>query len=212
MSVREYKDLEVRIVGISGSLRDGSYSKLAMEVALQGAEELDAITRILGLTQFDLPFCNGIKTAEHEHEGVRSLRQEVREAHGILLSTPEYHGSFSGVLKNALDLMGFNEFEGKMVGLIGVSGGSLGAVNALNSLREIGRALHAWVIPLQVSIPNVRSAFDGAGKLRDDALRNRLLELGKQLTRFAYLHTSERTTEFVESWEEAPPNPGGGDR
>ncbi len=46
-----------------------------------------------------------------------SESEEVAGAQGIILGTPEYHGSFSGVLKNALDLMGFDEFEGKMIGL-----------------------------------------------------------------------------------------------
>jgi len=54
------------------------------------------------------------------------LREEVKQAHGIILGTPEYLGSYSGVLKNALDLMGFEEFEGKMLGLLGVSGGAMG--------------------------------------------------------------------------------------
>ena len=46
------------------------------------------------------------------------LRKEVKEAHGIIVGTPEYHGSLSGVLKNALDLMSFDEIEGKMMGLV----------------------------------------------------------------------------------------------
>ena len=48
------------------------------------------------------------------------------------------------MLKNVMDLMGFDEFQGKMIGLVGVSGGALGASNALATLRTIGRALHAW--------------------------------------------------------------------
>jgi FMN reductase len=70
---------------------------------------------------------------------VVNLRRKKR----IILVTPEYHGGYSGVLKNALDLMGFDEFEGKMLGLVGVSGGRMGAFGARNSLREVGRALHA---------------------------------------------------------------------
>jgi FMN reductase len=50
----------------------------------------------------------------------------------------------AGVLKNALDLMGFEEFEGKVVGLVAVSGGAMGGLSALNGLRDISRALHAW--------------------------------------------------------------------
>jgi len=65
---------------------------------------------------------------------------KVKRAQGILLATPEYHGGYSGVLKNALDLMGFDEFEGKMIGLVGVSGGNMGAFGALSSLRSVGRA------------------------------------------------------------------------
>ena len=75
-----------------------------------------------------------------------------------------------GVLKNAIDLMGFNEFQGKVVGLIGVAGGSTGAINGLNGLRTVGRALRAWVIPNQVSIPQAWEAFDKAGQLKDSNL------------------------------------------
>jgi multimeric flavodoxin WrbA len=93
------------------------------------------------------------------------LREEVKHAEGIILGTPEYHGGYSGVLKNALDLMGFEEFEGKMLGLVGVSGGAMGAFGAMNSLREVGRALHAWVVPDQASIPQAWQEFDETGKL-----------------------------------------------
>jgi multimeric flavodoxin WrbA len=61
----------------------------------------------------------------------------VRAAQGIILATPEYHGGYSGVLKNALDLMGFEEFEGKVRGLVGVSGGGMGAFGSLNNLRAV---------------------------------------------------------------------------
>ena len=69
---------------------------------------------------------------------VARLRSTVKRCHGLILGTPEYHGSFSGVLKNAIDLMGFEEFEGKMIGLVGVAGGAMGALSALASLRTIG--------------------------------------------------------------------------
>lgn len=58
----------------------------------------------------------------------------MRQSAGIILGTPEYHGSFSGVLKNAIDLTGFKELEARIVGLAGVSGGRPGAVNALKEL------------------------------------------------------------------------------
>ena len=200
----------VRVVGINGSLREGSYTRLALKLALQGAQEVGARTQLLELRDYELVFCNGKLGDDEAPPDVLRLRQAVRDAQGIILGTPEYHGSFSGVLKNALDLMGFEEFEGKMVGLVGVSGGKMGAINALNSLRMVGRALHAWVVPEQISIPQAWRTFDAAGNLKDPGLEGRLKDVGRQVARFAFLHNSEQVRDFLSMWESAPENPGGG--
>jgi len=105
--------------------------------------------------------------------------------------------------------MGFEEIEGKMIGLVGVSGGQTGSLNSLNSLRTIGRALHAWVIPEQVSIAEAWKVFDETGKLKDQELEKRLKEVGRQVARYAFLHTSEKALEFLRLWEGGPVNPGG---
>jgi FMN reductase len=184
---------------------------LALQIALQGAAEVGAETQLIDLATYDLAFCKGTGDEHSYPEGVDRLRKQVQATQGIVLGTPIYHGSFSGVLKNALDLMGFREFEGKMIGLVGVSGGRAGAINALDSLRAVGRVLHAWVIPEQASIPQAWQAFDASGKLKDAELEQRLLELGRQVARFAYLHSSDQAREFLRAWESAPPNPGAGD-
>lgn len=198
----------LRVVAISGSLRTTGYTVKALEVALEGVQEIGAQTQLIYLNEYDLVFCDGRDKKDYP-EGVHRLRSDVKQAQGIILGTPEYHGSYSGVLKNALDLMGFDEFGGKMWGLIGVAGGTLGATNALNSLRSIGRALHAWVVPEQVSISEAWKAFDEGGQPKEDQLRQRLMDVGRQVARFAYLHTSEQMQEFLRLWEKAPENPGG---
>jgi NAD(P)H-dependent FMN reductase len=71
---------------------------------------------------YQLLFCDGKDDESEFPKDVFRLREEVKQARGIILGTPEYHGGYSGVLENALDLMGFEEFEGKMLGLLGVSG------------------------------------------------------------------------------------------
>ncbi|MFC2085379.1 NADPH-dependent FMN reductase, partial [Bacteroidota bacterium] len=168
-----------------------------------------ARTKLVDLKDYNLVFCKGKDNESTYPEDVFRLRKEVSEAQGIILGTPEYHGGVSGVLKNALDLMGFEEFGGKMIGLVGVSGGALGAVNALNSLRAVGRALHAWVIPDQASIPEAWKAFDKSGILKDGNLEARVKKVGRQVARFAYLHSSEEAQAFLRAWEDAPMNPGG---
>ncbi|MHA2275660.1 MAG: NADPH-dependent FMN reductase, partial [Candidatus Kariarchaeaceae archaeon] len=130
-------------------------------------------------------------------------------AQGLIIGSPEYHGSYSGVLKNLLDLLGFKEFEGKMIGLVGISGGSLGAANTLNGLRTIGRQLHGWVLPGQVSIPRASSAFEDNGQLIDKKLEERLKDVGRNVAKFSYLHHNQKSLEFLQAWEQAPSNPGG---
>ena len=115
------------------------------------------------------------------------------------------------MLKNALDLTGFDEFEGKMIGLLSVSGGAVGGIAALNSLRDVGRSLHAWVVPHQVSIPQASKQFDEDGRLKDPEMAERVRELGRQVTQFACLHNAEQALEFMRAWEMAPRNPGGKD-
>jgi len=208
MNQNQSQEAPILIVGLCGSLRPGSYTRMAIEVALRGAREIGARTQLIDLKSYDLVFCTG--DDRHYPESVFRLRRDVQQAHGIIVGTPEYHGGVSGVLKNALDLMGFSEFEGKMLGLIGVSGGKMGAVNALNSLRTIGRALHAWVLPQQVSIPEGWRMFDLDGNPKDSELADRLENVGREVARFAFLHTSEKAQEFLRAWENAPSNPGGG--
>src|SRR5437899_6135146 len=96
-----------------------------------------------------------------------------------------------------------------MIGLVGVSGGPMGAFTGLTDLRSVGRALHAWVIPEQASIPEAWKVFDAGGASKDRDLEQRLLEVGRQVARFACLHSAERAMEFLENWECAPVNAGG---
>ena len=201
------KETVIQIVGIVGSLRTGSYTRRAVETALQGSAEAGAVTRLIDLAHYNLNFRDGKDESNYTPDVFR-LRNEVKEAHGVILGTPEYHGSLSGVLKNALDLMGFDEFEGKMIGLVGVSGGRMGAFEALTTLRTVGRSLHAWVIPEQASVPEAWKIFAADGKIADPDIENRLKEVGQQVARFARLHKCEDAIEFLKSWQKAEPNPG----
>lgn len=209
MSQKENIENHISVVGICGSIRPDSYTRMTLKLALEGAREIGVKTKLIDLRDYHLIFCDGKEDESSYPEDVFKLRREVKQAAGIILATPEYHGGFSGVLKNALDLMGFDEIEGKMIGLVGVSGGAMGAANALDSLRTIGRALHAWLIPEQASIPEAWKVFDESGKMKNADLEDRVREVGRKVARFAYLHTSEKAQEFLRAWEGAPINPGG---
>ncbi|UIE38786.1 NADPH-dependent FMN reductase [Leptodesmis sichuanensis] len=162
----------VKIVGLAGSLRPGSYSQMALADVASRVEALGAEVEILDLRSLHLPFCDG-SDAYPDYPDVEKLKQAVLNADGIILVTPEYHGSISGVLKNALDLMGFEEFSGKVTGLMSVLGGQSNS-NALNDMRTIMRWIHAWTIPEQVAIGQAWKAFDETGHLIDKSLSERL--------------------------------------
>ena len=169
----------VKIVGIGGSLRAGSYSQIALKVAAGRAEALGAEVEILDLRSINLPFCDG-ENDYHNYPDVEKLRNVVKQADGLILATPEYHGSVSGVLKNALDLMSFEHLDGKVVGSISVLGGQVNS-NALNDLRTILRWVHAWVIPEQIAIGQAWQAFTPDGKLLDEKLSKRFDEFAQSL-------------------------------
>lgn len=199
------------MVGLAGSLRRESATSMAVRYALEGAGEEGATVEMLDIGSYSLPFL-GQEKEPRNLEVVKRFRDDLRAADGMIWGSPEIHGGVSGVLKNALDLAGTDEFEGKMVGLVGVAGGRMGATDTLASLRTIGRSVHAWVVPNQASIGDSGAAFDTSGTPRDPEVANRLFSVGRQVAHFARLHKCESHMQFLREWEtgpfEYPPGPG----
>ena len=195
--------VEIRVIGLVGSLRAGSATRMAVRFVLQSAREAGASVELLDLAAYNLPFL-GREREEGNVETVRRFRADLGAADGIILGSPEIHGSISGVLKNALDLVSSEDLEGKMVGLVGVAGGRMGATESLSHLRTIGRSLRAWVIPTQASIGDSDKAFDSRGEPIDPEVGDRLKLVGKQVAHFARLHKCENHVQFLKDWEGAP--------
>ena len=168
------------VVGLAGSLREKSYTRMGVERALEGARRAGGTAELLDLREYDLP------TYDADRDGAGDAGEfaaRVREADAVLLGTPMYHGSYSSTLKTALDYCGFDEFEDKTVGLLAVAGGGF-PVTALEHLRSVCRALNAWVIPHQVAVPRAHSQFDD-GDLVDGDLDKRTLTLGRRAVQYA---------------------------
>lgn len=181
---------QTRVVAIAGSLRERSYTRLALEHALRGVDDVGGESVLLDLRDYDLPVLN----ADYDEQGNSAeFVRRVGAADAILLGTPVYHGSYSGVLKNAVDYCGFDEFEHKTVGLLAVGGGSF-PVTALEHLRSVCRALNAWVLPHQAAIPQVRRAFDD-GDFLDEATEERVLTLGRRAVQYANIEPDPSTFE-----------------
>lgn len=169
----------VRVVGIGGSLRTDSYTYQALQVAADRLKALGADVEILDLRSMQLPFCDGGDDYS-DYPDVDRLQKTVQAADALVVATPEYHGSVSGVIKNALDLMSFDQLSDKVVGLISILGGQSNS-NALNDLRLIMRWVHAWVIPEQIAVGQAWKTFSADGKLQDETLSKRFDDFAQSL-------------------------------
>ncbi len=196
-------DSSIRITGICGSLVANGSTKKALTIALSGAAEFDAETTLLELRDIDLVFYGSVPQDEYPPDIVR-LRDEIRNSQGIILATPEYHGSLSGALKNMLDLMSIDDFETKIVGLVGVAGGHICAIHSLDTMKTICRNLHCWVLPQEVSIANSGQAFNDDGTVSDPSLEERLLNVGRQVVKFADVQKKVQQDEFMQLWKTLP--------
>lgn len=164
-----------RIVIFGGSLRSGSHTLKIMELAAKKARAAGWEVTLLDINDLNLPFCHG-GLDYSAYPDVARLREAFRGASGGIIATPEYHGCVSGALKNALDLLGYEEFQGKVFAPISILGGER-STHALATIRRVCRQLRAWVTPNQLAIPFADTAFDAQGELIDNKLNQRLEEL-----------------------------------
>ena len=188
------------VLALCGSRRDESATRAALDVALAAAEAAGASTELFDLRTVDLPPLDADRDAADQGDGAQLLAA-VDAADAVVLGTPVYHGSYSGVLNNALDYCGFDEFEGKTVGLLGVAGGSF-PVTALDHLRSVCRALNCWVLPHQAAIPRASqhvSYSGGEGRITSDDLDERVRVLGRRVVQYATIEPEPATFEAGEN-------------
>lgn len=180
------------IVAVCGSLRTGSYTHIATRRVLDAAEAVGATTDLVDPCDHDL----AVFDADAQDAGdAQELRQRMRAADAIVLGTPVYHGSYSSPLKTALDYCGFEEFEGKTVGLLAVSGGESSYPSALIHLRIVAQSLHAWVMPHQVGIGGASGVFDETGAIHEEYadLAARITRLGREVVEYSHIDHGKKS-------------------
>jgi chromate reductase len=169
----------VKILGISGSLRKGSYNTALLRVAAdlmpEGTQlEIGSIAGI-PLYDGDLEASQGIPSA------VQALKQKIEAADGLLLVTPEYNNSIPGVFKNAIDWLSrpsadiAKVFGDRPVGVIGASPGGFGTILAQNAWLPVLRTLgtRTW-FGGRLQVSRAGNVFNAAGELTDEAARTQL--------------------------------------
>ena len=178
------------IIGISGSLRRGSYNTALLRAAAQlmpNGTQLQ-IKTIRGIPLYD----GDLEAADGIPQPVRELKEAVTAADGLLLVTPEYNNSIPGVFKNAIDWLSRppadiqRVFGGKPVALIGASPGGFGTVLSQNAWLPVLRTLGAelWSEG-RLLVSRAQGVFDESGTLTDAAVKDRLREFLQSFVAFA---------------------------
>ena len=155
------------IVGLGGAIRAGSSTENALRHVLAAAERGGARTFLISGEGLRLPLY--APEDPDRSETARAMIAELAKADGIILGSPGYHGTLSGVIKNALD---YTEdlradarpyFAGRAVGCVATGGGWQGAVHTLGALRNIVHALRGWPTPMGAAINSSEGVFDADG-------------------------------------------------
>lgn len=179
------RDERLRVVGVGGTLREGSASLGALRRALTAAEDAGARAELLDLRELDLPMYEPGKSLDDYGENVRELVEAMRGADALLIGTAAYHGTLAGVTKNALDFAQFLArderpyLQDRVVGLISTAGGDMAATNATRALVDVVHSLRGVVAPLVVAIPHAPWHADENGEITGERYAGRLDDLGR---------------------------------
>lgn len=177
------------IVGIGGTTRPNSSTELAVRTALKAAEALGADTVMFDGPSLMLPLydpADPVRTPE-----AAAFVAALRRCHGIIVASPGYHGSISGLIKNALDytedMRGGRAvyFDGRAMGCIASANGWQATGTTLAALRSIAHALRAWPTPLGVAINSTERVFELGGGCADEAVARNLRIMAEQVVEFA---------------------------
>jgi len=183
------------IVGIGGTPRAGSSTERALAIALRAAETAGARTRLFGGEFLErLPHFNPGPEGPSAEQG--ELAEAVRAADGIILATPGYHGSLSGVVKNALDTLELTSrdarpyFHGLPVGVIVTAAGPQAGGATLMAVRGIIHAMRGWPTPFGAAL-NASSLFDDTGECREAKDAAQLAMVAEQVMEFAQMRGAQ---------------------
>lgn len=176
-----------RILLLYGSLRERSFSRLAVEEAARLLQMFGAETRIFDPGDLPLPD----QVPGDDHPAVHELRDHALWSEGMVWCSPERHGQITGIMKAQIDhlpleMKGMRPTQGRTLAVMQVSGGSQ-SFNAVNTLRLLGRWMRMFTIPNQSSVAMAYKEFDDVGRMKPSAYYDRIVDVMEELVRLTML-------------------------
>ncbi|MGA1202378.1 MAG: NADPH-dependent FMN reductase [Planctomycetota bacterium] len=172
----------LKIIAIGGGVRPDDYTMRALRVVVDQLERTEGVeVQLVDPVTIEWP-APGLDGGGPE---LLAFQEAVRAADGVILASPEYHGSISSVLKRIIENLGYpNGLAGKPVAMLGVAAGVIGAIQTLGQLRGIISHVGGLPLPGAVSVPKVQEVFDEAGNCTDEGMEKFIRGLADGLVRY----------------------------
>lgn len=180
----------IKILAFAGSARIESFNKKLVKVAAKEAQMAGAEVTYIDFLDYPIPLFNqDLEDDKGLPESVLEFRTLLKSHQGFLIASPEYNGSITPLLKNAIDWASRPTpsesslvcFKGKVAALLAASPGGLGGIRGLVHVRAILEGIGVTVIPQQKGIPNANQAFDEQGLLKDEKQASAIEDISKTL-------------------------------
>ena len=189
-----------KILLLYGSLRERSFSRLAVEEAARLLTAMGAETSIFDPRGLPLP-----DAEDASHPKVAELRSLAQWAEGMVWCSPERHGAMTGIMKVQIDwiplaLGGVRPTQGKTLAVMQVCGGSQ-SFNTVNQLRILGRWMRMVTIPNQSSVPKAFMEFDENNRMKPSPFYDRIVDVMEELVKFTLL-VRERSELLTDRYSE----------
>jgi NAD(P)H-dependent FMN reductase len=181
-----------KVLAFAGSTRKESVNKRLARIALQAAKKAGAETTFVDLQDFNIPlYCDDLVAKQGIPEGVLQFKQLLNSHNGFFIASPEYNGSLTGVLKNAIDWATIKAdgeermscWNGKIAGLVSASPGGLGGIRGLHHLRTILAGIGTFVLPNHLAVGNSTENLQNEKQITDEKLQLQLESLTHEMVR-----------------------------
>jgi FMN reductase len=171
----------IRIVCLQGTSRPGNYTRMALDIVVDELKkEAGVAVTVIDPTDVDLVF-----PGQPSNDSVARMIESVKNATGVIMATPEYHGTFSAMMKLMIENLGFpSALASKPIALLGVAAGRIGAIKSLEQLRGVCSHVGGIVLPGPVSIAGVQSVFDEEGHCTDPAVEKQIRAVATSLEHY----------------------------
>ena len=174
----------LNVLGVSSSMREGSFGTMTVKIVLDTAQKYEAKTRLLELRKIGMPLFNPDSDSSIQSDmKLQKVTNDVNWADAYILVSPDYHGSISGAMKNFLDYY-WEEFAGKTFGYICTSHEK--GLTVMDQMRTAVRQCYGWSLPYGISV-NGQEDFNKVGGVINSLLDKRLRMLARDLVVYGKL-------------------------